>query len=111
MYDQDYNNYFPQKLRAIQFNSALAITGALRGTSREKICHELCLESLNNRRLCRKVRWLYKIFNNQSPKCLFEISPTLNRSYTTRNVINIPLFKEKHNFFKRAFSIYFNRVA
>ena len=35
---------FHQKLDSIQYNAALAITGAIRGTSREKVYHELGFE-------------------------------------------------------------------
>ena len=35
-----------QKLESIQYNAALAITGAIRGSSREKPYQELGLESL-----------------------------------------------------------------
>ena len=41
IYDQHYNNSFHQKLESIQYNAALAITGALRGSSREKLYQEL----------------------------------------------------------------------
>ena len=41
LYDQAFNNYFPQKKESIQYNVCLAITGAIRGTSREKVYHEL----------------------------------------------------------------------
>ena len=34
----------------MQYNAALAITGAIRGTSREKLYQELGLESLQKRR-------------------------------------------------------------
>ena len=37
---------FHQKLESIQYNAALAITGAIRGTFREKLYQELGLESL-----------------------------------------------------------------
>ena len=46
VYDQTYNNSFHQKLESIQYNTALAITGAIRGTSSEKLYQELGLESL-----------------------------------------------------------------
>ena len=39
--DQQYNNSFHQKLESIQYNAALAIIGALRGSSREKLYQEL----------------------------------------------------------------------
>ena len=35
IYDQSYNNTFHQKMESIQYNAALAITGAIRGSSRE----------------------------------------------------------------------------
>ena len=49
IYDQSYNTSFHQRLELFQYNSALAITGAIRGTSKEKLNNELGLESLLNR--------------------------------------------------------------
>ena len=49
IYDQVYNVSFHQKLESIQYKSALAITGAIRGTSAEKLYNELGLESLEKR--------------------------------------------------------------
>ena len=46
IYDRAYIESFHQKLESIQYNAALAITGAIRGTSRAKLCQELGLESL-----------------------------------------------------------------
>ena len=46
IYDQAYNLSFHQKLESIQYNAALALTGAIRGSSREKLCQALGLESL-----------------------------------------------------------------
>ena len=46
IYDQAYTASFHQKIESAQYNSALAITGAIRGTSKEKLYHELGLESL-----------------------------------------------------------------
>ena len=45
IYDQAYNVSFHQKLESIQYNSSLAITGAIRGTSAEKIYNDLVLEN------------------------------------------------------------------
>ena len=50
LYDQAFNNSFHAKMESIQYNACLAITGAIRGTSREKIYQELGLNSLQ---LCR----------------------------------------------------------
>ena len=37
IYDQAYNASFHQKLDSIQYTAALAITGVIRGTSKEKL--------------------------------------------------------------------------
>ena len=50
LYDQAFNASFHEKLESIQYNPCLALTGAIRGTSKESICHELGLESLQIRR-------------------------------------------------------------
>ena len=46
IYDQAYTASFHQKIESVQYNSVLAITGTIRGTSKEKLYHELGLESL-----------------------------------------------------------------
>ena len=55
IYDQAFDNSFHQKIESLQHNAALAITGAIRGTSREEIYHELGLESLQQRRWYRQL--------------------------------------------------------
>ena len=62
IYDQAHNISFHQKIESIQHNAALAITGTIRGTSREKLYHELGSESLVSRRWCRKLCCFYKVF-------------------------------------------------
>ena len=103
IYDQAYTALFHQKIESVQYNSALAITGAVRGTSKEKLYHELGLESLEKRRWYRKLCCFYKIFRSQSPQYLFNIIPTSVRPYNTRNANNIPQFEVKHNLFKNSF--------
>ena len=50
LYDQAFNNSFKEKLESFQYNACLALTGAIRGMSKEKIYQELGLESLRDRR-------------------------------------------------------------
>ena len=50
IYDQPQNDSFSQKLESIQYKAALAITGAIQGTSCDKIFQGLGLESLKLRR-------------------------------------------------------------
>ena len=46
IYDQTFNMSLQQKMETIQHNAALAITGAIRGSSREELYQELGLETL-----------------------------------------------------------------
>ena len=49
IYDQLYNASLQKKLESIQYNAAVAITGAIRETSKEKLFEELGLDSLQHR--------------------------------------------------------------
>ena len=49
IYDQQYNESLNQKIEKIQYNAALAITCAIKGTSQSKLCNELVFESLKFR--------------------------------------------------------------
>ena len=50
IYDQPQNeSFFCEKIESVQYKATLAITGAIQGTSRDKIYQELGLESLKSR--------------------------------------------------------------
>ena len=66
------------------YNTVLAITGAIRGSSREKLYQKLGLETLQQRRWYRKLCCFYKILKSQSPKYLYLIIPIHNMSYKTK---------------------------
>ena len=51
-------------------------SGAIRGTSREKLYQELGLESLRDRRWMRRLCYFYKIVTTQSPLYLFNYLPS-----------------------------------
>ena len=72
-YDQTFNESFHQRIQSIQYNAAIAITGAIRGTSSEKLYQELRLESLRSRRWLRKLCLFYKIYKNKSPSYLYNL--------------------------------------
>ena len=90
-------------LGILVYNVYLAITGAIRGSSREILYQELNFLSLQQRRWCRKLCSLYKVFKRESPRYLHNIIPIRNPSYITRNHANIPLFKTNHDFFHKTF--------
>ena len=88
---------FQQKIETIQYNGALAKTGTIRGSSREKLYQELGLKSPQQR------HWFfYKILKSQSPKYLYTIIPK-NSMSRTRQCNKIPAINVKHDFFKNNF--------
>ena len=60
-------NYLMKKLESTQYQAALAVSGAWKGTNRSKIYNELGWESLNDRRTYRRLIQLYKIMNGLTP--------------------------------------------
>ena len=105
LYDQAFNNSFHDRRESIQ--ACLAITGAIRGTSREKLYQELSLELLRLRRWYRKLCLFYKIFKNEHSQYLFHLIPVRHSSHTLRNVRNIPTFNVKHIFFQKLFPSFY----
>ena len=51
-------------IESIQYNAAIAVTGAIRGTSSKKCYQELDLESLRSKKWLRKICLLCKKYNN-----------------------------------------------
>ena len=103
LYDQAFDNSFKEKLESIQYNACLALTGAIWGTSKEKIYQELGLESLRDRCCCRMFCLFYKVLENENSKYLCSLIPTRRSLYSTRNIHNIPFVNAKHNFFQNYF--------
>ena len=68
-------------LLRVQYNAALATTGAIKRTSQLKIYNELGLESLKFRRWFRRMCLFYKIKTTQIPKYLYEVLSTESHTY------------------------------
>ena len=49
IFDKAYENSFQQTLESLKYKASLAITGAIKGSSTERLYQELGLESLQNR--------------------------------------------------------------
>ena len=79
IYDQPKNSRLSDKIESVQYNAALAITGAIRETSKAKLYQELGLESLKYRRWLRRMSYLYKIILTKLPPYLYELIPPLQR--------------------------------
>ena len=56
-----HNESFKNKIENVQYKACIAITGAIQGTSREHLYHELSLESLGDRRWYRKRTFFIKL--------------------------------------------------
>ena len=82
-----------------RYNACLAITGAIRGTSREKLYQELGLESIQFRRWCRKLCLFYNIIKNQHSQYLFNLITVRYSLCNTRNVSNLPSFLTQNTAF------------
>ena len=102
IYDQPNNESFCEKLESVQYKAALAITGAIQGTSREKIYQELGLESLKNRRWYKRLCCMFKIINEEAPNYLINLIPKNQHTIVTRNS-NIPAFYCRTDCFKYSF--------
>ena len=103
VYDKPDNETFINKIEKAQYDAALAVTGAIRGTSREKLYAELGIESLKFRRWFRKLACFYKIQSTGLPKYLLQLIPTNNHSYTLRKPLNIPHYYCRTDTFKNSF--------
>ena len=90
IYDRPNNELFKSKLESIQYNAALAISGAIRGSSMEKLFNELGIEYLADRRWLRRLTFFYKIQNGSAPTYLNNIIPQYITPYMTRNHSIIP---------------------
>ena len=101
------SSYLPswmEKLESVQYAAALAVTGAWRETSREKLYNELGWESLDSRRWCRRLTLFYKITNNLTPNYTRDPIPPLHQSeYSLRNQDVIGQLRPRTERFKSSF--------
>ena len=97
-------NTHMEKLESVQYSAALAVTGAWRGTSREKLYNELGWESLNLRRWSRRLVMFYKIVNNVTPEYTRHPIPQLEQPvYSLREHHVIGQIKARTERFKNSF--------
>ena len=74
-----------EMMEKIQYQAALAVTGAWQGTSRVKLYEDLGWESLSDRRSSRRVLQIHKIIDEKTPQYLRDCLPP-NRNV----VLNLP---------------------
>ena len=100
IYDQPNNESFCQQIESVQYNASLAITGAIKGTSRLKLYNEIGLESLKFRRWFRKLCTFYKIKSTGLPSYLYDLIPKSSHMYNTRSVENVAMLYSRTDIFK-----------
>ena len=84
-YDPEFKLDFTKRLESTQYSAALAVSGAWRGTNRDKIYEELGWEILYYRRWYRRLCHFYKLQNDQRPLYLYnEIPQERTFSYNLR---------------------------
>ena len=92
---------FHQSFESLKYSSAIAMTGAIRGTSSDKLFQELGLELIKWRRSLRNLCLLFKLIK-KSPASLFQLIPDHN---TTRRVqkSQFPFSNTKTKLFQKIF--------
>ena len=95
------NNQLMMKVKSIQYEAAIIVTGAWHGTSRDKLYAELGWESLYHRCTYRRLSMLFEVTNKQFPNYLFKLVEKQqfkpqSRFYGKQLLINIPCRTDKH---------------
>ena len=92
-------------IESVQYNAALAITGAIKGSSHERLYQELGLESLSARRWYCRLVYFFNIVSCNSPNYLHSLLPAKQRSYDPTEVIYSGLLLHTQIFSKTLFPL------
>ena len=85
-YDPDLSSVITKRPEQTQYAVSLAVTGAWRGTSKQKLYDELGWESLHQRRWYRRLCHFFKLKLTLYPAYLFSLIPPERQiSYDLRN--------------------------
>ena len=74
-------NSLMEKLEIVQYQAALAVTGAWHSSNCSKLNEELGWETLSDRRMCRRILQIHNIMNNKTPSYLKDKLPPKHRSF------------------------------
>ena len=107
IYDQPNKESFCTKIERIQYNAALGITGAIKGTSQTKLYKELGLEYLKFKRWFRRLWTFFKVKTSDKPEYILNLIPAGQHFYNTRSLDQIETYYCRIDTFKNPFfSIY-----
>ena len=85
---------------SVQYNASHAITSAIKGTSRLKLCNEIGLESLKFRQWSRKLCTFYKIKRTGLPSYFFDLIPESSHMYNTHSLEDVATLYSRTDIFK-----------
>ena len=105
VYRQPNNVRLCQKIESIQYQAALAITGAIHETSQTKLYNELGIESMKLRQWFRRLCCFFKIKSSGLPHYLNDLIPKPSLRYTTR-FSPLANFKVRTKLFRNLFFPY-----
>jgi hypothetical protein len=98
--------YLSNLLEILQYESAIIVTGALKGSSKQRLLSELCWEEMKTRRLFHKLTLFYKIVKGYTPSYLRSLLPPkvceMSR-FSLRSGNNFSLFKVRTERMKNSF--------
>ena len=89
IYDKPHNEKLIDTLESVQYNAPLTSTGAIKGTSKEKMHTELGLEYLRDRQWMQRLCLFHKVFCLKSPNYLYDLIPLVTCSYATASTDKI----------------------
>ena len=91
IYDKPFNESF-KKNEMVQYKAALVITGAIKGTSRDRLYQVLGLKSLEDRSWSRRLFFFHKIIQGLLPSHLHTyLNAASEGAYLTRSTTQIKL--------------------
>ena len=95
-----------EKVERIQYQAALAISGDWHGSRRSKLYEELGWGTLSDRRMCRRILQIHKIFNNKTLSYLkSKLPPNCRPMYSGNIRITFHELTCKSNRYKNSFSL------
>ena len=106
LYDQPNNKSLCKKIETIQYNAALVISGAIKGTSQIKLYNEWDWESFEFRRWFRKLSLFFMIKKTGLPEYLFNMISQSNQRYNTRSSEDFTTFYCRTDVFKYSYFPY-----
>ena len=74
------NESLSNRIKSVQYKAALAITGAIEGSSRIKLYQKLGLKHLHQRWWMRRLCLFYKVFHSKVLKYIHSLIPSMRTS-------------------------------